>query len=387
MGTQRPAGLKRQWIFLMGAIIARFLKSVLLLETGRTLTITSQIIMTLHSALPPTGLLLLKSGSIPRGSSSSSTTISLQMNASERTTFFVLGSYLVQKSHKMRTPSSIRSCMNCSSLWSACLHMMPSREAFSPSTPTSLLALATFPLFPCSSTWKDTMACVPIECVASSVFAPRTCKTRCSTCRCPATIILRQLMLSSIVQRTYHCACTMTLWRRPKQWSPRPHKYGKKSLQRRMALRGPLFSVLSGPWSFPSHFRTTSCIWSGKISSRTSSASGPAATKEWMTVSHTSWVQIFGRLLVLHPRQLQEWYLHRLGHPFPTQQQIVLLSRLRRGPCGLCLSPPLSFKVAFPKIAITIISAPLLESSISVCNLRSVRRTLTKSSWESVNGW
>src|SRR5258707_6851032 len=117
----------------MGAIIARFLESLLLLETGRTLTITSRIIVISHSASPPTASLLLKSGNIPRGSSSFSTTISLQRNASERTTFFVSGSYLVQKSHGMQTPSSIRSCVNCSSSRSACLHMMPSREAFSPS--------------------------------------------------------------------------------------------------------------------------------------------------------------------------------------------------------------------------------------------------------------
>src|SRR5450756_2038312 len=106
-----------------------------------------------------------------------------------------------------------------------------------------------------------------------------------------------------------------------------------------------------------------------------------------MRVSHTSGIHLFGRLSVLHLRQLQERYLHRLGHPFPTQQQIVRLSRLRRGPCGLCLSPPLSFEVAFPKKAITHIFAPLLKSSISVCNSRSVMRTSKKSNWESVNGW
>src|SRR5713226_10351414 len=103
-----------------------------------------------------------------------------------------------------------------------------------------------------------------------------------------------------------------------------------------------------------------------------------------MRVSHTPCIHIFGRLSVLHPRQLQEQYLHRLGHPFPTQQQIVHLSHLRCGPCGLYLSPPPSLKVTFLKITITNISAPLLDSSISVCNSRSVRRTSTKSSWESM---
>src|SRR5258708_12926159 len=106
-----------------------------------------------------------------------------------------------------------------------------------------------------------------------------------------------------------------------------------------------------------------------------------------MHLSHTSSVHVVGRLGVLNRRQLEGGYLHRLGHPFPTWQQIVHLSRLRHGLCGLCLLPPPSLKVAFPKIAITNISAPLLDSSISVCNSRSVRRTSTKLSWESVNGW
>src|SRR5216684_6901778 len=114
----------------MGAIIARFLESMLLLETGRTLTITSRIIVISHSALPPTASLLLKSGNIPRGSSSFSTTISLQRNASERTTFFVSGSYLVQKSHGMQTPSSIRSCVNCSSSRSMSAYDALSRSLF-----------------------------------------------------------------------------------------------------------------------------------------------------------------------------------------------------------------------------------------------------------------
>src|SRR6266849_5308325 len=114
----------------MGSIIARFLESVLLLVTGRTLTITFWIIVISHSASPLTASLLLRSGSIPRGSSSFSTTISLQTNASKKTTFFVLGSYQVQKSHGTQTPSSIHSCVNCSSLRSAFLHMMPSKRLF-----------------------------------------------------------------------------------------------------------------------------------------------------------------------------------------------------------------------------------------------------------------
>src|SRR6266478_1745159 len=134
----------------MGSIITCFLESLLLFKTGHTHTTTSQIIVISHLASLLTASLLLKSGSIPCGSSSFSTTISLQMNASERIILFVLGSYLVQKSHRMQTFSSIRSWVNCASLRSACLHMMPSREAFSPSTPTSLLALVTFLLSPCS---------------------------------------------------------------------------------------------------------------------------------------------------------------------------------------------------------------------------------------------
>src|SRR5258707_15012532 len=108
----------------MGAIIARFLESLLLLETGRTLTITSQIIMISHSALPPMASLLLKSGNILGGSFSFSNKFSLQRNASERTSFFVLVSYLVQKSHGMQIPSSIRLCVNCFSSRSSYLHIM-----------------------------------------------------------------------------------------------------------------------------------------------------------------------------------------------------------------------------------------------------------------------
>src|SRR5260370_37295570 len=136
----------------MGTIIAHFLESVLVLETGHSLTITSQIIIISHSASPLMALLLLKSRNIPHGSSSFSTTISLQRNTSKRTTFFVSGSYLVQKSHGMQTPSSISLCMNCLSSRLVCLHMMPSQEAFLPSMPTSSLALVTFLLFPCSCT-------------------------------------------------------------------------------------------------------------------------------------------------------------------------------------------------------------------------------------------
>src|SRR5258708_34013748 len=117
-------------------------------ETRDTRAITSRIIVILHLALPPPASLLLKSGNIPHGSSSFSTTISLQRNASERTTLFVSGSYLVQKSHGMQTPLSISLCMNCLSSRLECLHMMPSQEAFSPSMPMSSLALATFLLFP-----------------------------------------------------------------------------------------------------------------------------------------------------------------------------------------------------------------------------------------------
>ena len=121
-------------------------------------------------------------------------------------------------------------------------------------------------------------------------------------------------------------------------------------------------------------------LWSFLCKFRAFCTNGTPTRSEF--VSH-----IFGRLLVLHLRQLQERYHHHLGHPFSTQQQIVYLSRLRRGPCGLCLLPPPYFEIAFPKIAIMTISVPLLGSSISVCNLISLRRTSTKLSWESVIGW
>ena len=153
------------------------------------------------------------------------------------------------------------------------------------------------------------MACVPVECVGSEVFASRTCEIGCSTCCCPTAIIQCQLMLSSIVWRSYRCACMIPLWCRPNQWCPLPQKYGKRSLQRHLAWKEFLFSVLSGPWGFPSHFHTTSCIWSGKISSWTSSSSGLATIREWMRVSHMSWIHIFGRLLVLPPQKPQKQYL------------------------------------------------------------------------------
>src|SRR5258707_11575831 len=75
------------------------------------------------------------------------------------------------------------------------------------------------------------MVCVPVECAASELFTFRTRETRRSTCRCPTAIILRRLVLSSIVQRTYHCAPMINLWHRPKQWSPPPQEYSKRSLQ------------------------------------------------------------------------------------------------------------------------------------------------------------
>jgi len=66
----------------------------------------------------------------------------------------------------------------------------------------------------------------------------QTRETRRSTCRCPATIVPQQPMLSSIVQRSCRYARTIALWCRPKQWSPRPPKYSERSLQRRMASQG-----------------------------------------------------------------------------------------------------------------------------------------------------
>src|SRR6266850_8064491 len=114
--TQRPAGPEQQWISLMDSIIACFSERELLLETEGYPTITPQIIVILHSGLPQMALLHSKGGNILCGFSSFSTTISLQSNASKRTTFFVLGSYLVQKSHGMQTPSSIHSRENSSSL-------------------------------------------------------------------------------------------------------------------------------------------------------------------------------------------------------------------------------------------------------------------------------
>jgi hypothetical protein len=157
---------------------------VLLLETARTLTFNSQDHRNIAHSFATDGFAPFKSESISRGSRLFSTTISLRSNASERTTFSVLELLLVQKCHGTRTPSSIHSCVSCSSSPSACLHVMPYRKAFLPST----LALATFPLLPGSCTRKGTMAC---PCARSSVFASRTRETRRSMCRCPAAIISR----------------------------------------------------------------------------------------------------------------------------------------------------------------------------------------------------
>jgi len=110
------------------------------------------------------------------------------------------------KSHGTQTPSSICSHKNCLSSRTVCLHMTPSQEASSPSMPMSLLALVTFLLFPCSCTWRDTTARVPVECVRSKVLASQTHETERSTCHCPAAIIPSQQMSSSIIRRGYRCA-------------------------------------------------------------------------------------------------------------------------------------------------------------------------------------
>ena len=99
-----------------------------------------------------------------------------------------------------------------------------------------------------------------------------------------------------------------------------------------------------------------------------------------------SWIPIFGRSLVLPPQKLRKRYLHHLVRLFPTQRKTVRISRLRRGPCGLCSSPPLCFEVVSPKHAITNIFVLSLESLICVSSLRSAMRISTKSRRESVNG-
>jgi len=108
--------------------------------------------MTSHSASPLTASLPSKSGSILHGSSLSSIIISLQTNTSRRTTSFVLGSYLVQRSHMMQTCSSILLCKNSSSFQPVCLHMMPSLAVSLPSMLILSLPLVTFLPFPCLCT-------------------------------------------------------------------------------------------------------------------------------------------------------------------------------------------------------------------------------------------
>jgi len=151
INTQRhqPACLGPQQVFLMGSIIAHSSESILLLETECYPIITSWTIVILCLALPLMALLHSRSGSIPHGSSLFSITISLQTSTSKRTIFFVLGSYLVQKSHQMPTPSSIHSCENCLNLQLVSLHMIPSQAVSLPSMHMSLLALVIFLLSLC----------------------------------------------------------------------------------------------------------------------------------------------------------------------------------------------------------------------------------------------
>jgi hypothetical protein len=146
-------------VFSMGSIIARFLESVLSLETRRYPHNYFSDHRDHRTRLrPPTVSLLLtkKAEGYRVGSSSFSTAISLQRNASpKRTTFHALGSgmYLGPKSHGTQALSRIRSCVSRSSSRSACLHIdTPLEKPFRPSTQptTSSLALATFPLFPLS---------------------------------------------------------------------------------------------------------------------------------------------------------------------------------------------------------------------------------------------
>jgi len=144
-----PACLGPQRIFSMGSIIARSSESVLLLETEHYPIITSQTSVISRSALPPMASLHSRSGSIPHGSSLFSITISLQTSTSKRTIFFVLGSYPVQKSHQMPTPSSICLCENCLNSRLVCLHMMPSQAVSLPSMHMLSLALVTFLLSLC----------------------------------------------------------------------------------------------------------------------------------------------------------------------------------------------------------------------------------------------
>src|SRR5258708_16552758 len=213
----------------MGAIIARFL------ETGRTLTITSRIIVISHSASPPTASLLLQSGNIPRGSSSFSTTISLQRNASERTTFFVSGSYLVQKSDAL------------------------SRSLFA----LHAYVITGFGDIPAVS--------MLMHMKGHNGLCP------CRMCSIQAIRIpdLRNKTLYVPLSRRNHPTPTGVVKYSPENLPLRSHDQfmvqakavesaptgiQREELARHMPSRGSLFSVLSCPSSFPSLFLPTSCI-------------------------------------------------------------------------------------------------------------------------------
>ena len=209
INMQRPPCLGQRRIFSMGSIITRFLESVLLLETEGYPTI-SWIIVTSHSASPPTALLHSKCRSIPRRSSSFSTTNSLRTNALKRTTFFVLGSYPVQKIHGMQTPSSIRSCENCLSSRSACIY-----DALSGSLcDLHAYAIAGFGDIPAISMLMHMKGhnglCPCRMCGIQGIHIP---DSRNKTPYAPLSRrnLLHQLMSSSITRRGYRCARTIAL--------------------------------------------------------------------------------------------------------------------------------------------------------------------------------
>ena len=145
---------------------------------------------------------------------------------------------------------------------------MPSRDTFSPSTPTSSLALAIFLLFPCSCITKGHNGFAsPVECVASSLFASPTRETRHSTCRCPAAI---NPMPTDVVE--YHSENLPLrlhdqFMAQAKAVESAPTEVRREELAKTYGIKGtPLLSALGSlrfPQSFPYDFMHL--IWENLI--------------------------------------------------------------------------------------------------------------------------
>jgi len=157
-----------------------------------------------------------------------------------------------------------------------------------------------------------------------------------STCLCPAAIIPREPMSSSIVQRSHCCARTISLLCRPSS-GVRAH---------RNTARG----ASQGVWYQRNHFSQRSRV--PEVSSvvlyefmhLVRENLTPNLVLFWsvhckeMDEAQPYILHVFGRLLVLHLRQLQERYLHYLGVLCCCQRRqhptFKVCGRAHRSACG-----------------------------------------------------